>query len=182
MKRPAFQPADAVIRRQRLGEPRAHHHPAVAVEGLQQGLQRFTVLQFGVHDVFDDRQSACLRHLSQALLGRNRHGATQGVVHRRHDHQRGQRSGVQQGIECFHVQPMLGVGGQFDGLQAEAGEQRIKVEIGRRFEPDGVAGFGYRTQGQLQGFHRTVGQHDPFGRGMQAHPRSTPYDLPDQRL
>ena len=176
----AIQPADAVIRRQCLGETSDHHHPAVAIEGLQQGRRRFAELQLGVYRVLDQRQLPCVDQLGQALLGGGRHGAAERVVHGRHHHQCGQRCVLQQRVQRIHIQSVLRMGGQLDGLQAEVGQQRIQVEVGRCLDADRITGLGDRAQRQLQALHRTMGQQQAFAVGVQPHARATPHDLRQQ--
>ena len=145
----AIQPADTVIRRQCLGKPTDHHHPAIAIEGLQQGRRRFAELQLGIHRIFDQRQLPCVDQFGQALFGGCRHGAAQRVVHGRHHHQCGQRRVLQHRFQCIDIQAVLRVGGQLDGPQAEVGQQRVQVEVGRRLDADRITGLGDRAQCQL---------------------------------
>ena len=107
----AIQPADAVIRRQRLGEAADDHHPAVAIKRLQQWRRRLAELQLGVHRIFDQRQLPRVDQLGQALFVCGLHGAAQRVVHRGHHHQRGQRRVLQHRIQRVDVQAVLRVGG-----------------------------------------------------------------------
>lgn len=101
-------------------------------------------------------------------------------MHGRHHHQCGQRRVLQQRIQCIHIQSVLRVGGQLDGLQAEVGQQRIQVEVGRRLDAHRITGLGDRAQCQLQGFHRTMGQQESLGVGVQAHARTAAHDLRQQ--
>jgi len=176
----ALQPADAIVRRQRLGKATDHHHPAVAIKGFQQGCRRFAELQLGIHRIFDQWQLARVDQFGQALLGHCRHGAAERIVHGGHHHQCGQRRVLQQRIQRIHVEPVLRVGGQFDGLQAQVGQQRVEVEVGRRLDADRITWLGYCTQRQLQRFHCTVGQQQALGVGVQAHARTTAHDLRQQ--
>ncbi|MNI38417.1 hypothetical protein D3C73_925550 [compost metagenome] len=178
----AIEPADPVVRCQRLRKATDHHHPAIAVERLQQGRRRLAELQFGVHRIFDQRQLACVDQLGQALLVGDRHRAAQRVVYGRHHHQRRQRCVLQQCVQRIHVQAALRMGGQFDRLQAERGQQGIQVEVRGRFDADGITGLGDRAQGQLQRLHRAMGQQQALGMGMQAQPGPTPHDLRQQAL
>ncbi len=66
-------------------------------------------------------------------------------MHGRHHHQCGQRRVLQQRIQRIHIQAELRVGGQFDGLQAEVGQQRVEVEVGRRLDADRITGLGDRA-------------------------------------
>ena len=176
----AIQPADAVIRRQRLGKASHDHHPAVAIEGFQQRGRWLAELQLGIHRILYQRQLACIDQLGQALLGGGRHGTAQRIVHGGHHHQCGQRRVLQHRLQRIDLQAVLRMGGQLDGLQAEVGQQRVQVEVGGRLDAHRVARFGHRAQGQLQGLHRTMGQQQALAVGMQPHARATPHDLRQQ--
>ena len=157
---PRFHPADAEARRQSLGVGGAEDHPAVAIEGFHRRLQRRGVLQFGVERVLDDGDAPGLRQRRQTLLGSHRHAGAKRIVHARHgDHGLHAPFGQQQ-FQRVERHALAGVRGNLDGAQAEVFGQRNQVEIGRRFERDGIARPGNAAQRELQRFHAAVGEND----------------------
>ncbi|MNY05564.1 hypothetical protein D3C86_1382890 [compost metagenome] len=115
--------------------------------------------------------------LGQALLGRQRHAAAQRVVHRGHGDDGRQALLLQQQLQRVQRQAVLRVGGDLQHLEAEAGQERVEVEVARRLHAHGVAGAGHRAQRQLQRLHGAVGEQDVVGRQGHAEQRGAPGDL-----
>ena len=143
-------PADAIPRRERLGERAAEHDQAAGVEGLGCPRAFAAVLEIAIDVVFDERKVAAAEHLDQPLLRFVRHAGAARVREIRHRQHRRNPLRAQHFLERIEIHSLAGQHRNFDDADAEALDQLEEAVVGGRFDGDHIARLGDRAQREVR--------------------------------
>ncbi|MCY1173823.1 hypothetical protein D9M73_140010 [compost metagenome] len=161
-------PADAQARRQGLGKRTAQQDATVLVEGLDRARARIGVGQFAIHIVLDDRHVKPLRKHQQRAFARLRHDVAQRVVAVGGQLYDLDRPLFQGQFQRFEADAGQWIGGDFQGLHAQALEGLHRAVKARRVHRHNVSRFADRPNAGGQRFVATGGHYQVAGTQLAA--------------
>ena len=168
--RPARDPADAVARRQALGERRAVHHQPIAIEGL--GRQHAVAGRGTVRRRRRPRSAGISWRASSATSARLRSSgisAAERILEGGHQPARARARGARSRLPAHRGRRRRADGSAPRSRAGRCVPATAAWRRSRRFHQHRIARPGHRRQAQVQRFERAVGDHDLVDAALACH-------------